>query len=180
MFLFFMARQNDAVLPSSDDERFNKLPDHKYPIFTYKPMPEQRPSPNEQIKTVTSRISFVEQRYRNFETRLKQLQKNIVDQQQETRRLLRDLEKRSLKFDTQLEGFTDRLKALRNEIILRASKEDVAVLKKYIDIWNPFEFVTADQVEQLVRDLNRPSEEVRHSPPPPSDAAARQRTSRFE
>ena len=107
----------------------------------------------DQLHAFSQRISYVEERYKNFDGRLRQLQKNVVDHHQELRKIIRDIDKQLVTIKGALDLVTDRLKTLRNEVLLRASKEDLDVLKKYIDLWNPFQFVTADQVESIVEDV---------------------------
>jgi uncharacterized protein (DUF342 family) len=107
------------------------------------------------IKSLASRLAFIEERYKTFESRLRQVQKNVVDHHHEMRRLIKSIDKQVLAQQALLVTMTDRMKTLRNEIILRASKEDLAVVKKYIDLWNPFQFVTSDQVEDIVREVMR-------------------------
>lgn len=49
--------------------------------------------------------------------------------------------------------FQDRLLTFVKEIGLLAKKEDVDVLKKYIELWNPVNFVSAERVERLINDI---------------------------
>lgn len=42
------------------------------------------------------------------------------------------------------------VKEIISEIKNSAKKEDVEVLKKYIDMWNPIEFVTESAVEKII------------------------------
>lgn len=107
----------------------------------------------EQIHTLSQRLAYVEERYKNFDGRLRQLQKNVIEHHQDARKLIRDIDKQIIQIKGTLDLFTDRLKTMRSEVLLRASKEDIEVLKKYIDVWNPFQFVTAEQVEEIVEDV---------------------------
>lgn len=108
---------------------------------------------SKQVHDIMQRAAYVEERYKTFEGRLRQLQKNVVEHHQELRRLIRDIDKQIVGLKGQVDGITDRMKTFRSEILLRATKEDLAVLQKYVDVWNPFQFVTADQVEDIVREV---------------------------
>ena len=46
-----------------------------------------------------------------------------------------------------------KINLLIKEITLSAKKEDVAVIKKYIEFWQPLNFVTPTQVEKIVREI---------------------------
>ena len=46
----------------------------------------------------------------------------------------------------------DRVKMFVNELRTTAKKEEVDVLKKYIALWEPVNFVTAHQAEQMIND----------------------------
>ncbi|MBD3319418.1 hypothetical protein GF342_05940 [Candidatus Woesearchaeota archaeon] len=105
------------------------------------------------LKALSSRIAFMEDRYKAFDSRLRQLQKNLLDHHQELRRLIGDLDREMIRAQDDIDEINDRMKTLRNEILLRASKEDIEALRRYMDTWEPLKWVTADQVEEIVRDI---------------------------
>jgi hypothetical protein len=59
----------------------------------------------------------------------------------------------------------DRILLIIKELKLTAKKEDVDVMKRYVELWNPMRFVTKDQVEKIVREvLEGPAEQGSEEP----------------
>jgi len=53
----------------------------------------------------------------------------------------------------------DRILTIIKEIKLTARKEDIDVMKRYIEIWDPTRFVTRESVERIVKEIiNSPNE----------------------
>jgi len=46
----------------------------------------------------------------------------------------------------------DRILMIVKELKLTARKEDIAVMKKYVELWNPMRFATKEQVENIVKE----------------------------
>ena len=47
----------------------------------------------------------------------------------------------------------DDMRLIVEELRMTAKIEEVKVLQKYIDLWNPVNFVTAEEVKRIFRDL---------------------------
>jgi len=53
----------------------------------------------------------------------------------------------------------DRIITVIKELRLMASKENVDVIKRYIELWNPVKFVSQDQVEKMIEEkMSKPEE----------------------
>lgn len=50
------------------------------------------------------------------------------------------------------EGLQSRMDLVIKELQMTAGKEEVLVLKKYIDLWNPIHFATQNDVERMVQE----------------------------
>ena len=46
----------------------------------------------------------------------------------------------------------ERMILIVKELKLTAKKEDVDVMKKYVELWNPMRFATKDQVEKMIEE----------------------------
>ena len=56
-----------------------------------------------------------------------------------------------------LESTKEKVITIIKELRLTARKNDVDVMKRYIELWNPVKFVTEDQAEKIAREiLNKP------------------------
>ena len=86
-----------------------------------------------------SKVQLIEQnmlsKNRNFYTEIKTLNLEFTDTKKE------------------IEDIRDKMSVLLKEMEGFSRKEDVDVLRKYIDFWNPITFVTKNEIEEVVRDI---------------------------
>ena len=47
----------------------------------------------------------------------------------------------------------DRIITIIKELKLTAKKEDVGVMKRYVELWDPMRFVTRETVEKIVKEI---------------------------
>jgi len=71
--------------------------------------------------------------------------KKILTEEKATLSELNELKK-------EIENINRIIKEIISELKNTARREDVEVLKKYIDMWNPIKFVTEDTVEKIIDD----------------------------
>ncbi len=101
---------------------------------------------------LSRRIKVLEESTNNLRRKL------LVNEQNDFSRHKKILleEKATLSEINELKKEIENIKRTINEVIseLRnnATKEDVEVLKKYIDMWNPINFVTEQTVEKIINE----------------------------
>ena len=115
------------------------------------------PAPRVQsdVHELIQRTATVEERFKQLENKLQHLTQNMLTQHRMLRKLITDLDKDMAKVVHSIDATQSRVLTLHNEVLLRATKEELEVLRKYVDMWNPFQFVTSDQVEDIVLDVIR-------------------------
>jgi len=119
---------------------------------------QKKPNPKEPVipdysndfMQVARRIKVIEEGVNNLRRKL------LVMEQNDLNRHKKDIleQKSSLGEINDLKKETDNLKHVLLEVISElkgcARKEDVEVLKKYINIWNPINFVTEETVQKMI------------------------------
>ena len=102
------------------------------------------------VNAIAARLRMNEERYAELRKKVVLLEQNMLSSQKkffgELKLVLSDITE--LKRGTAL--MQDRMITLLKELNLLARKEDVDVLKKYLDYWEPVKFVTAEHVERIV------------------------------
>jgi len=124
------------------------------------PQPVKRLSPQmeefeskagEQISNISQRLKLVEQRIDNLRGHLELIDNSVVDKHKEVISEMRDVEDgmRSLRADIDmLKDLTERI-SKRMEAL--ASREEVKVLQRYVELWQPLQFVTRSEVKTVVQ-----------------------------
>lgn len=117
-------------------------------------MPEQTQQENYSDQTVielTNRLRVLESKQSLFSERLLVINQNMIE---EYKRLMKeikaiDLEINDIKKD--LNNLKNILKHLTEEASTFAKKDSLKVLEKYINLWNPLNFVTEKDVENIIK-----------------------------
>ncbi len=108
--------------------------------------------PGTDVNAIAARLRMNEERYAELRKKVVLLEQNMLSSQKkffgELKLVLSDITE--LKRGTAL--MQDRMLTLLKELNLLARKEDVDVLKKYLDYWEPVKFVTAEHVERIVEE----------------------------
>ena len=108
-------------------------------------------------------VSDINSKFRNLESKNNMLAENLLVVNQNTieeyKRIYKEIEIintdiKSLRED--LFNLKQTLKGFLNEVDFFAKKNDIKVLEKYINLWNPIEFVKEDDVDKLIEEkLNK-------------------------
>ncbi len=124
-------------------------------IFTKKPeTAPQAPIQNEVTESITNvirRLRIIETRFENMHKKMQFVEQNMLEQQKKLHTEIKTTNLDVLEVKRGLLELQNRMRTLVKEVQLRASKEDVEVLKKYIQFWEPVKFVNAKQVEEMIQ-----------------------------
>ncbi len=109
-------------------------------------MVQEQISQQDSFTNSIDRLRTIEGKYNLLRDRMLLINNNMIDQYKksivETRTINEDI--RDIKSD--IFKIKETMKHLLEELELFARKEEVKVLEKYINIWNPIKFVTEDQL----------------------------------
>ena len=100
----------------------------------------------------SDRIRILESKYGNMRDRIILINENLIN---EYKRLNQDIkvvdsELKDLKKD--IFEMKEALRHVMGELKFFARKEHFKVLEKYINMWNPFNFVTEEEVLKLIKE----------------------------
>jgi len=104
-----------------------------------------------QISDIASRLKLAEQRVDNLRSHLELVDSSLIEKHKAAISEIRDMQDgmRSLRADMDmLKDLTERL-GKRMEAL--ASREEVKVLQRYVEMWQPLQFVTRAEVKTLVQ-----------------------------
>jgi len=119
-------------------------------------MPEQETDLSTILSDLNARVRILESKYNTFGERLLVVNQNMIE---EYKHMVSDI--RAIDSDVrELQREILRLKESMHDIIKElgffARKDDVKVLEKYINLWNPLKFVTEKEVERIVEGMLKP------------------------
>jgi predicted nucleic acid-binding Zn-ribbon protein len=108
---------------------------------------------NEQINGLSARIRVSEERFNELRKKLLFIEQNMLSNH---KKLVGDLKQSNSEIDElrhKLVDVEDRIITVIKELRLTARKSDVDVMKRYIELWEPVKFVTADFAEKIAREV---------------------------
>jgi|TARA_Y100000310_G_scaffold159627_1_gene159338 hypothetical protein len=114
------------------------------------------------VTDLNSRIRVLESRYNLFSERLLIVNKNMINEYKKltTENKAIDLELKELKND--IFEIKEILKRITDEMHVFARKENIKVLEKYINFWNPLEFIKEEEVREIVKqEINKSNKKLK-------------------
>ena len=131
------------------------MPRSKHGAFKQKDEPPATPMADltEEVRNVSRRLKVSEERYTNLRTKVELTEQNMLskDKQISTEIKTTNLDVHELK--KELTEIKERIIMLIKELQTCAKREEVNVLEKYINLWEPVNFVTRNEVEDIIKDI---------------------------
>ncbi|MBU0614782.1 MAG: hypothetical protein KJ601_01710, partial [Nanoarchaeota archaeon] len=117
--------------------------------------PEPTPTATEDISELNRRMRLIEERNSSIDVRMEVVEENAVKRHQslskEFKTFLLDISEQK----REINELKNKILEIIRNITLLARKEEVEVLRKYLDIWKPMNFVTRNEIEEIVKDTIR-------------------------
>ncbi len=113
----------------------------------------KEPAPiSQELESTINRLRVLEERYTNIQIELRVTEENMI---RRNKKLTTDIKTLTLDI-TELRKEIDEIKnkvlMLIKELQTSAKREDVKVLQKYIEMWDPMNFVTHKEVEEIINE----------------------------
>lgn len=152
-FSFGQPQQNPQQSPLPGQK------DQKKPI---EPTPEMLQL-MDQMNVAMRRLRMLEERNSNLGRRDQLTDQNMLANQKKVSTEIKSINLEIGEIKAELAKLKDTLGLVIQELKECAKKEDIAVLDKYLKLWEPVKFVTQNQVERIVKELMDSSQQ----PPEP-------------
>ena len=104
---------------------------------------------------VISRVRSLEGKYNLLRDRALIINQNMIDQYQRTNSEMKSLEEDIKEVKHSVFQIKETLKHLVREIENFARKDEMNVLERYINLWNPLNFVTEAEVKRLIEESKK-------------------------
>ena len=124
-------------------------PPQKGGLFKKKPETSQF---TEQIENTINRLRVMEERYTNLQSELRVTEENMINR---NKRLSTDIKTLTLditELRKEVTEIKDKVLAIIKEFQVFAKKEEVQILKKYLEMWEPLNFATHNEVQEIIEE----------------------------
>ncbi|MBS3147602.1 hypothetical protein J4219_01835 [Candidatus Woesearchaeota archaeon] len=130
------------------------------------PEPRQPAEPssdaNEQLNLVRARQRVGEERYSELRKKLLLIENNMLANQKRSLNDVKSLQTDLNELKRTIQAAEDKIITIIKELRLTARREDIDVLKRYLELWDPVRFVSVDQVEKIIDEKLGGHEEEHH------------------
>lgn len=116
------------------------------------PAASQDPHTVSQVASIAARIKIAEERYANLQRRNRLTEESLLSFEKDTRAQIRaighqvnDLRKKISEIGTRVDAMTGEMESI-------AKKHELAVVERYLDLWQPVQFVTREEAKRLIQD----------------------------
>lgn len=121
-------------------------------IFAKKGAPAQNTEEaNSVIRDVTRRLRVMEERMASDRKNIQLTQQNTMSANKSTTSEIKNMYTELSELKKELTAIKDQMNLVVSGLTEAAKKEEVKVLEKYIELWEPLNFVTKREVEATVR-----------------------------
>ncbi|HLC95900.1 MAG TPA: hypothetical protein VJH97_01090 [Candidatus Nanoarchaeia archaeon] len=105
---------------------------------------------SDDITNLGRRLRVLEERNTNLQNRIGIIEQNMLSRHKQLNAEIKTMLSDMNELKKEINEIKDRTLMFVKELQMSAKKEDMGVLKKYIELWEPANFATHTEVEELI------------------------------
>ena len=126
---------------------------HKGLFGSQKPPQPDMGSFSDDIGNLSRRLRALEETFTNLRRVLQVTEQNMLDKNRMFTTEIRTIVSDISDMKKEINDIKEKIMELVKELQTAAKRDEVKVLEKYINLWNPVKFVTQNEVEQIVKEM---------------------------
>jgi len=108
-----------------------------------------------QIDELMRRLRLLEERYSGLRKKTQFTEQNMLKDAKELFSEIKVLHETITELKSELSELNEKLTKLNQEVNQAVKKTDFNVLAKYIEFWQPLNYITKEEAEKLIRETNQ-------------------------
>ena len=124
-------------------------------FFKHDDAPTEKSPISEELESTISRLRIMEERYTNLQAEVRVTEENMIRRNRKTITDVKTLTSDINEVRKEIDEIKDKVLMVVKEIQGFAKKGDIQVLQKYIDMWEPMNFVTHKEVGEIIDEKMR-------------------------
>lgn len=105
------------------------------------------------VNTLSRRLRLLEEGFTNLRRFLQVTEENIIAKNKHYSAEIKTLASDIHEVRKEIQEIRDKLGLVIKEMQSVARRDEVKILEKYINLWNPIKFVTQNEVEQIINEV---------------------------
>jgi len=107
----------------------------------------------EDLTKLAARLKIIEERYSELRKKLMLIEQNMLSHHKKAMGEIKVLHSEITDTNSKINEIQEKILLIVKELRLTAKREDIDVMKKYVELWNPMRFITKEQVENIVEEV---------------------------
>lgn len=103
------------------------------------------------LNDIATRLKILEERYGTLRKKSQLTEQNIIESERNNFNEIRLIQDNLLDVKKAIKNLTEKVSLLSDEISSFASENDFKVLQRYVEFWEPLDFVTRKEVNDFLR-----------------------------
>lgn len=104
-----------------------------------------------QINNTGRRLKLLEERYQNLRKKSQLTENNMLEVSKRFNTEIKNLTTEMGDIKRELSDLKEKLRTMVGELVDTAKKNDLTLLSKYLDLWEPMQFVTEKDVVEITK-----------------------------
>ena len=105
------------------------------------------------INTLSRRLRLIEEGFTNLRRFFQVTEENMIARNKHFSAEIKTITSDITEIRKEMQEIKDKMLLVMRELQTVARKEEVKVLEKYINLWNPVKFVSQNEVEQIINEI---------------------------
>ena len=105
------------------------------------------------VNALSRRLRLLEEGSTNLRRFFQMTEENMISKHKHFSAEIKTINSDTIEIRKEIQELRDKLGLVIKELQSVARKEDVKVLEKYINLWNPIKFVTQNEVEEIIHEV---------------------------
>jgi IS1 family transposase len=128
----------------------------------YKAQPENALTTlSNELNSVSRRLRMLEEHYTNLRRKTQLMDQNMLNRVKKFSTDFKTINSEISELRQMLADINNKILLIIRELRLCAKKEEVNVLQKYVSMWEPVNFITRKEVEDIIKDVLSKKEKER-------------------
>jgi len=121
-------------------------------FFTHEKTQPQISPVSEELESTINRLRVLEERYTNLQIELKVTEENMINRGKKLTTDVKALTSDINELKKEINEIKDKVLMIIKELQSCAKKEEIKVLQRYVEMWQPMNFVTHKEVEDIINE----------------------------
>lgn len=129
-------------------------------LFSGQSQHKEAPNPalnhlGETANSLGSRVAVLEERLTNLRHKSQLTEQTLLEHQKSARTDLKAMSQRVTELARKVEDIREKIDGMAGELSSVVKKHDLTVLERYMDLWQPMDFVTRDEAKLMIREMKK-------------------------